>query len=160
MSKAIYHAISSAKRHGGDAEDYLAIHEHMDQSKGAIPDNRHRILTHQSWYIKNVLQKVFGDYFVVPTTDEGRTSLADIAYHENCIVNIKKRMRDEGQGRVVSVAQIGEDHILEDFNMKFIPTVQDYIEDGEMQLTNWMNNAKGGDKPSSAKGLRSPRLND
>jgi hypothetical protein len=41
----------------------------------------------------------------------------------------------------VSVADIGERHILEDYGMKFIPTPQDYIQNMRMQP--WMNNGRG-----------------
>ncbi|WP_420889987.1 DUF6915 family protein [Deinococcus psychrotolerans] len=36
MSHAIYHAQSSARRFGGAAEDYVAIHEWFDASKALI----------------------------------------------------------------------------------------------------------------------------
>ncbi|WP_194165358.1 DUF6915 family protein [Deinococcus terrestris] len=48
MSHAIYHAQSSARRFGGVAEDYLAIHEWFDASKAFIADARHRALRHHA----------------------------------------------------------------------------------------------------------------
>jgi hypothetical protein len=42
MSKPYYHALSSAKKYGGEWQDYMEIHELMDSSKAAFPDNRHR----------------------------------------------------------------------------------------------------------------------
>lgn len=59
MSKPWVHAKSSAKRYGGKPEDYLDIHDFMDSSKAAMPDNRHRALTHNSWFLF-ILEKVFG----------------------------------------------------------------------------------------------------
>lgn len=50
------------------------------------------------------------------------------------------------EGKLVSVRAIGEQHCLEDFGMKFIPTVQDYF--GEMPYEPWMNNAPGTFPPS------------
>lgn len=44
-------------------------------------------------------------------------------------------------GKKVQVRDIGEQHILEDFGMKFIPTVSDYLEN--MELQDWMQNGKG-----------------
>jgi hypothetical protein len=44
-------------------------------------------------------------------------------------------------GKVVSTRDIGEQHILEDFGMKFIPTAQDYLQ--EIEWKDWMNNGKG-----------------
>lgn len=51
------HAVSSAKHYGGSPDDYLDIHQFMDSSKGAIADNRHRALTHNSWFLSVVLSE-------------------------------------------------------------------------------------------------------
>lgn len=119
MAKPIFHAISSSKKFGGVPDDYLPIHDLMDSSKGAIPDNRHRALTHQSWFLSVILERVFG-----PT-----------------ITN--------SAGRTVSVREIGEQHVLEDFQGKFIPTAQDYLQ--EMEIKSWMNNGHTGHPPSHEK---------
>jgi hypothetical protein len=55
-------------------------------------------------------------------------------------------------GKMVSVKDICELHILEDYHMKYIPTPQDWLEN--LQLKPWMNNGLG-EAPSSAK-LRFP----
>lgn len=44
-------------------------------------------------------------------------------------------------GRVVSVRDIGEQHVLEDFGGRFIPSAQDYLQ--EMTFQSWMNNGDG-----------------
>ncbi len=85
MSKPHIHAISSAKKFGGVSEDYLDIHELMDSSKSVIADNRHRCLTHQSWFISAILPKIFGS------------------------------TRTNSDGKTYSVVDVGEQHILEDF---------------------------------------------
>lgn len=117
MAKPIFHAQSSARRFGGTPEDYLPIHDFMDSSKGAIADNRHRALTHNSWFLSHVLERVFG----------------------HVIVN--------SNGRQVSVREIGEQHVLEDFGLRFIPSAQDFL--GEMEMKSWMNNGHGGTWPPS-----------
>src|SRR5688500_11504602 len=103
------HARSSARRFGGDPSAYLPIHDFMDSSKAACGDNRHRALTHTSWFISTVLERVFGHEITVTLAD-GRT-------------------------RKVSVRDIGEQHVLEDFG-GFIPTPQDFL--SEMFLKTWM----------------------
>lgn len=118
MSKPWIHAISSARKFGGIPEDYLEIHQLMDSSKGAMPDNRHRALTHNSWFLSTILERIFG-------------------------VNIKN-----SDNRDVSVRDIGEQHILEDFGNRFIPSASDYLE--EMEYIPWMN-ADRGSAPSSHK---------
>ena len=127
MSKPYLHAQSSAKRYGGTPDDYIDIHNLMDSSKAAIPSSIHRVLTHQSWFVgtDGILEKIFGV------------------------------TRTNSAGKSYSVRQIGEDHILEDFGGKFIPTPQDYLED--IEVKDWMNNGISG-YPNSAKGVQKARL--
>jgi len=119
MSKPYIHAISSARKYGGIPEDYLEIHNLMDSSKATIADSRHRVLTHTAWFVGFILERVFG------------TTLTN------------------SDGRTVSVRDIGEQHILEDFGGRFIPTAQDYLQ--EMEFMEWMLAGKGKPPPSLAK---------
>lgn len=118
MAKPYLHALSSAKKFGGVPEDYLDIHQLMDSSKGAIADNRHRALTHTSWFLSTILERIFGI----------------------TIVN--------SDGKTVSVRDIGEQHILEDYGGKFIPTAQDFLQ--EIPYKAWMHNQ---DVPPSREAL-------
>jgi hypothetical protein len=113
MSKPWIHAKNSARKFGGKPEDYLEIHNLMDSSKSCIGDNRHRCLTHNSWFVgaDGPLERIFGPV----------------------IVNSDKRE--------VSTRDIGEQHILEDFGMQYIPTAQDFLQ--EMEMKDWMSNGKG-----------------
>lgn len=43
-----HHALSSAKKFGGDYLDYLGIHEWFDVTKKHMPDMRHRALRHHA----------------------------------------------------------------------------------------------------------------
>jgi hypothetical protein len=45
------------------------------------------------------------------------------------------------KGDKVHVRSVAEQHILEDFRQKFVPTMQDYF--GNMKLLPWMDNAMG-----------------
>lgn len=103
--------MSSAQRFGGVPEDYIEIHNVMDSSKIAISDNRHRALTHNSWFIGHILEKIFG-----PTIKNS-------------------------QGNLISVKDIGEQHVLEDYGNKFIPSAQDFLQ--EMEYLPWMQNGNG-----------------
>jgi hypothetical protein len=113
MSKPWIHAESSAKRFGGKPEDYISIHNLMDSSKGTIADSRHRALTHNAWFIgpDGPLERIFG---VTMTNSDGR---------------------------VISVREIGEQHVLEDFGNRFIPSAQDYLQ--EINIQEWMLQGKG-----------------
>jgi hypothetical protein len=44
-------------------------------------------------------------------------------------------------GRQVSVRDIGEQHVLEDFKGRFIPSAQDFL--AEIEFHDWMNNGSG-----------------
>lgn len=116
MANAWIHSKSSARKFGGQPEDYLKIHMKMDCSKAYVSDNRHRVLTHTNFWIHEVMIPIFG--YMIKNSD----------------------------GRDVSVKDICEQHILEDFGMRFIPTAQDYIEN--MEFKNWMQNGMR-DYPSS-----------
>jgi hypothetical protein len=59
MSKALIHARSSARKWGGKAEDYLAIHERMDSTKSAHAEVTHRCVFHSAFGIF-VIEEIFG----------------------------------------------------------------------------------------------------
>lgn len=108
MANAHIHSKSSARKFGGNPEDYLAIHIKMDCSKAYVADNRHRALTHTNFWIHEVMIPIFGYTF------------------------------KNSAGKDICVKDICEQHILEDFGMKFIPTAQDYLEN--MDFKDWMQN--------------------
>lgn len=97
----------------------------FDSSKGTIADSRHRALTHNAWFLSVVLERCFG---VTITNSDGMT---------------------------VSVRDIGEQHVLEDYRMRFIPSAQDYLQ--EMEVKEWMVAGKG-EPPPSAKRLEKPSI--
>lgn len=111
MAKPWIHAVSSAKKYGGKPEDYLEIHNLMDSSKAAFPDNRHRALTHNAWFVGFILEKILGSTFT------------------------------NSDGKVISVRDIGEQHVKEDYGNKFIPSAQDFLQQIEWQ--DWMDNGQG-----------------
>jgi hypothetical protein len=98
MSKPFIHAQSSAKKFGGVWEDYIAIHELLDSSKAVIADNRHRALTHNSWFISTIIPKIFGEVFKRPS-----------------------------DGCLVSTRDVAELHVLEDYRKRFIPSASDFL---------------------------------
>lgn len=122
MAHPLTHAKSSARKFGGEPDDYLGIHDFMDSSKIAFPDNRHRALTHNTWFIF-VVEKVFG--------------------HEIELTG----------GGTAKTRYVCEQHILEDFGNKYIPTPSDYLEGMEFQ--DWMQNGISG-CPSSHRKLKKP----
>lgn len=61
-----FHAVSSAKRFGGEPEEYLNIHEWIDGSKVSIGDPRHRALRHHTQGVWTC-QEIFGRVLVLNT---------------------------------------------------------------------------------------------
>ena len=125
MANAHIHARQSVKKFGGQLEDYINIHIKMDCSKAYISDNRHRALTHNGFWIHEVMIPLFG--YTIENSDS----------------------------RMVSVKDICEQHILEDFGMRFIPTAQDYLEN--MEFKDWMQNGLK-DSPSSYKKIENRKI--
>lgn len=92
------HADISVKRCGGVIDDYYPIHFFMDSTKELCSDNRHRIL-HTIWGIRRIVIPIFG----------------------HTITN--------SEGKQINVKDLCErDHILPDYNMRFIPTLSDFVE--------------------------------
>jgi hypothetical protein len=48
MGHPYHHAVSSARRFGGEPDDYQAIHDWFDASKAHFADVRHRALRHHA----------------------------------------------------------------------------------------------------------------
>jgi hypothetical protein len=48
MGHPYHHALSSVKKWGGTAEDYLPLHQWFDESKAVTADFRHRALRHHA----------------------------------------------------------------------------------------------------------------
>lgn len=94
---SIRHCAISVKRRGGKIEDYLPIHDFIDCTKELCSDNRHRIL-HTLWGIKKVIVPIFGHTI---TNSDGKK------------INVKDLCE--------------QDHILPDYQNKFIPTLADFV---------------------------------
>jgi hypothetical protein len=121
MANPLKHSQSSVRLWGGKVEDYLPLHNKMDSSKKYFSDNRHRTLTHNMFFIFEVMIPLFGEYIT------------------------------NSDGKLVSVKDICEWHILEDFGKKYIPNVSDYL--SEMEIKSWMANGLG-EGPASQKKVK------
>lgn len=74
--KPLVHARISVRRFGGKVDDYLPIHNYIDQTKAHVPDARHRIILHNSFGIY-LCEQQFGSYL---TLENGHTvSVRDVA---------------------------------------------------------------------------------
>ena len=118
MANPLIHSKSSVKLWGGSVEDYLPLHNKMDCSKKYYTDNSHRAQTHNKFFIFEVMIPIFGEYIT------------------------------NSDGKMVSVKDICEYHILEDYGKRFIPNVSDFLD--ELENKSWMANGIG-EGPTSQK---------
>lgn len=151
MAKPWTHAKSSAKKFGGIDSDYIDIHNMMDSSKSIIADNRHRTIFHSSFGIL-LIEKLFGIDFSKLNFLKDKYQWTDEEVKD--VLDFKKTFGTSltnSDGRMIPVRSIGEQHVLEDFGMKYIPSAQDYLEN--MEMLPWMNNGLG-ESPNSVKKLK------
>jgi hypothetical protein len=66
MGHCYHHALSSARKWGGTADDYLPLHQWFDESKEIIADFRHRALRHHAQGIFE-LERTFGATITIST---------------------------------------------------------------------------------------------
>ena len=76
MANPLKHAKSSVKLWRGEIDDYLEIHSKLDCSKKYFPDNRHRMLTHNMFFVFEVIIPLFGEYII--NSDKKKVSVKDI----------------------------------------------------------------------------------
>jgi len=74
--KPYNHAENSARKLGGKPEDYLPIHNWMDQTKAHVPDVRHRLILHNSFGIF-LCEQAFGT--TITNSDGKVISVRDVA---------------------------------------------------------------------------------
>ena len=108
MANPLIHSQSSVKRWGGDVSDYLAIHELIDSPKACMNNNSARLITHNVWFCDHIVPKIFG-YNIINSS-----------------------------GKRVDTIDIAMLHVAEDFRMKFVPTLEDYLK--HLQLPAWIHN--------------------
>lgn len=114
MANPYHHAVSSARKWGGKPEDYLHVHEWFDETKGWLPDFRHRSVRHHS---------------------EG------IAQAVELFPPIHIPMRRKGgvdRIKVVPIRWVAEQHVTEDLGR--IPTAADWLR--AMRPEPWMTRAR------------------
>lgn len=73
--KPFLHSQSSAKKFGGNPNDYMKIHQWFDESKAFFPTNAHRALRHHSQGIFEA-ERIFG--YTITNSDNKQVSVRDI----------------------------------------------------------------------------------
>ncbi len=99
---ATIHAELSVKRRGGYVSDFYTLHDFMDCSKEVEATNKHRMLTHTMFFVKEAMIPIFGSS-----------------------IHIK------GGKPVNTKDMLEQDHIVADYGGKFIPTLTDFVDEIE-----------------------------
>jgi hypothetical protein len=92
------HCMISAKRWGGNPDDYYEIHSFIDHTKSLCSDMRHRIL-HTLWGVNHIVIPIFGHTFI--NSDGKEVDVKDMCER---------------------------DHLIMDYHNRFIPTLSDFVE--------------------------------
>ena len=66
MANPYHHALSSVRKWGGTAEDYMPIHKWFDATKDHFCDHRHRALRHHAFGIAECIA-YFGETLTLST---------------------------------------------------------------------------------------------
>jgi len=113
MAHPNLHAKSSSKKFGGKPEDYIHLHEWMDETKGWIGDSLHRMFRHHSEGIFE-MEKRFGAEF---KNSDGKTVytryVGEQHVREDCnnylpsakewIINISENKRPQWMLRTMNI---------------------------------------------------------
>jgi hypothetical protein len=84
MADAFHHAASSARKFGGQWDDYIALHAWFDETKAFMPDFRHRALRHHAEGIALAI-RIFGHALIRADGSAVPTRLiAEQHVHEDC----------------------------------------------------------------------------
>jgi hypothetical protein len=135
MAHAYHHALSSARRYGGDPEDYLALHHFLDSSKVAWGDQRHRAVLHHSFGIY-VAEQLFGAQEEVRLL---RRALARVPQWLQRLLRLPIPATTPvtltlRSGKQVPIRLVAEQHVKEDCG--FVPSVEAYLR--TMPAEPWM----------------------
>ena len=146
--KPYVHARLSARKYGGEPEDYLELHDFMDSTKAALPDVRHRAILHSAFGCF-LVEKVFGTLLTTYAADADRALRAfknDPGDENADAYREAKRRADTFAGkRTVSVRDVAEDHVREDIGR--IPTVERWLRN--LPFEPWMSGGVGAFKSES-----------
>jgi hypothetical protein len=127
MAHSHYHAVSSARRYGGVAEDYLPLHNFLDSSKASWADQRHRAVLHHAFGVF-VAEQVIGQQEEVRLL---RAALARVPRWAQRLLGLRIPATtpvtlEVTGGKQVPIRLVAEQHIIEDCG--FVPSVEDYLQ--------------------------------
>ena len=142
MSKAIIHSKITSKKLHIEPQDIIEIDSLIDSSKQFESTNKHRCMFHHTagaFY----MEKMFGINFNALENLRTKYNLPEefIKDYQNQrqLDRFTGTELESVNGKRFDVRTVVEEHILQDFRGKFIPSFSDYL--NNMETTPWMNNA-------------------
>lgn len=133
--KPMLHAISSAKKFGGNYSDYLEIHDLMDSSKSAHASVKHRSIFHSAFGVF-IVEKIFGHCISVQKDSLPfyiTTEIAEKQIEIDRLLEEIERLK-KPYTKQVSVRDVAELHVIEDLGT--LPSLDDYLKC--MTVETWM----------------------
>ena len=121
MAHPYHHAMSSARKWGGEPEDYQKIHDWFDESKAHMADFRHRALRHHTEGIF-MAERIFG---VTIVNSAGR--VVPVRY-------IGEQHVKEDLGRIPTVADWLSNIKVEGWMLGRGKNLEKELEDGNLQV--------------------------
>ena len=121
MAHPYHHAMSSARKWGGEPEDYQKIHDWFDESKAHMADFRHRALRHHTEGIF-MAERIFG---VTIVNSAGR--VVPVRY-------IGEQHVKEDLGRIPTVADWLSNIKTEGWMLGRGKNLERELEDGNLQV--------------------------
>lgn len=149
MAHPYHHAVSSARRFGGVAEDYQHIHDWFDETKSLLADVRHRALRHHAEGIF-LCERIFGvtidvtiGYTVVDDPkDKVYKEKGDAAFRARDLHNLPPTAAFEQfvvrNTKKVPTRWVGEQHVREDLGR--VPEASEWLK--RIAIEPWMNDAR------------------
>jgi hypothetical protein len=137
MANPVHHAISSARKWGGEPEDYLAVHRWFDESKSHLADFRHRALRHHAQGIFWA-EEVFGPTVTLSTCARCGLPKSSVMHDPDYQPEVEEGAVHEFVEKQIPTRWVGEQHVQEDLGR--IPTMADWLR--LIKPEPWMNRAR------------------
>ena len=135
MANPEYHARSSAKKFGGNAEYYLPLHQFFDSTKAHDARSKHRLILHNSFGIF-VAEQLFGSREEVRLLRQAlQQAVTELREHDlfeadritDMIPVVTPVTVERGPDhKTVPIRAVAEQHVLEDLG--YIPSLASIID--------------------------------
>lgn len=135
MAHPYHHSLSSVRKWGGVADDYLPIHSFFDSSKEHHADFRHRALFHSAEGIF-LMESIFGPTLELSTCRHCGGEAGGYAHVDGALIRGPRPHTFEA--KVIPTRWVGEQHVQEDLGR--IPAATEWL--SAIKPASWMNRSR------------------